>query len=217
LYLFLFLIGVLFLLFFTKVKVIIFYNCQQGQNQLTIKLRSWFGLLRYTIHVPERDEDDSEKMHKRKMAAEDAINSAGDFFSSAEDIKGILGHIGAVHFIMKNFLRKVRLSKFECHTSIGAGDAALTAVLSGGILALQSWIIALLCMYVTCKIVPSYSVTPVFQKPAAGIVLSCIFQFRLGKAILAGIKLFRYWKSIHAESEKDSMQNFAADSNGQTF
>lgn len=184
---------------------------------MTIKLRSWFGLIRYTIYVSENGRDASEKMHKRKMAAEGAIISAGDFFSGVKDIKKIMGHVGAVRRIMKNFLRKVRLSKFECHTSIGAGDAALTAVLSGGVLALQSWAIALLCMYVTCKIVPSYTVTPVFQKPAAGIVLSCIFQFRLGKAILAGIKLFRYWKSIYAESEKDSMQNFAADSNGQTF
>ncbi len=42
----------LFLLMFTKVTVNIFLQHEQDNDQLTVKFRALFGLIKYTIDVP---------------------------------------------------------------------------------------------------------------------------------------------------------------------
>jgi hypothetical protein len=44
------------------------------------------------------------------------------------------------------------------------------------------------------KVMPNLSVTPHFQAAVIQSRLSCIFQFRIGHAILAGLKLIKFWK-----------------------
>ncbi len=41
---------------------------------------------------------------------------------------------------------------------------------------------------------PNLSVTPHFQFAILQTQLTCIFQFRIGHAILAGLKLIKFWK-----------------------
>jgi hypothetical protein len=41
---------------------------------------------------------------------------------------------------------------------------------------------------------PQLTVTPHFQAAVIHTELTCMFQFRIGHAILAGLKLIKFWK-----------------------
>ncbi|HAQ08870.1 MAG TPA: hypothetical protein DCR24_15690, partial [Bacillus bacterium] len=55
-------------------------------------------------------------------------------------------------------------------------------------------LIGVLSHYMKLKDMPVISITPNFQYAITQTSFKCIFQVRVGHAILAGIKLVKYWK-----------------------
>ena len=101
------------------------------------------------------------------------------------------------HFIalLRNFLKKVRVTKLEWYTAVGTGDAALTGMLTGAIWTVKGSIIGLISHYfLHSKSVPVMSVQPYFQMKVAQTTFKCMLQFRIGHAIVAGIKIIKFWK-----------------------
>ncbi len=110
-----------------------------------------------------------------------------------------------MHGIVKTFLKKISVKQFEWHTLIGIGDAAHTGVISGAIWAIKGSIIGMLSHYLNFKEMPHIMVTPHFQAVVSQTKIKCIFQFRIGHAILAGLKLIKFWKGglPHFKSKTD--------------
>ena len=52
----------------------------------------------------------------------------------------------------------------------------------------------MLSHFLRLKEMPELSVTPHFQMAIIQTRFTCIFQFRIGNAILAGLKLIKFWK-----------------------
>ncbi len=77
---------------------------------------------------------------------------------------------------------------------IGIGDAAHTATITGVLWSVKGGLIALLSHYFRLKEMPALFITPNFQRPDIQTHLKCMIQFRIGNAMLAGIKLVKYWK-----------------------
>ena len=70
----LFLLLVVFVLIsMTKIKVKIRYQHIRENDEFIIKLSAWFGLLRYTIHVPVINVDADSASIKLKENTESAI------------------------------------------------------------------------------------------------------------------------------------------------
>ena len=86
------------------------------------------------------------------------------------------------------------MKRFEWHTIIGLGDAAHTGMITGAIWAIKGGIIGLISHYIKLKEMPKITVTPHFQAAVIQTEFTCIFQFRIGYAILAGLKLIKFWK-----------------------
>ncbi|MFL6557812.1 MAG: DUF2953 domain-containing protein, partial [Bacillus sp. (in: firmicutes)] len=108
--------------------------------------------------------------------------------------KKILHHVIGLHLIVKSFFRKVSIKKLDWDTLIGAGDAAHTGMITGAIWALKGSIIGIISHYLRLREVPKVTVTPHFQAAVIQTRLTCIIQFRIGHAILAGLKLIKFWK-----------------------
>ncbi|MEO2074742.1 MAG: DUF2953 domain-containing protein [Bacillus sp. (in: firmicutes)] len=194
------------LIIFSKLTILLNYYHFNDNDDLKVEFRLWFGLIKYKIDVPLiKIDDDSPsivvKRKKRKGKKKEENNNVSvnqidkdDVMTSFENTKELLEHVFGLHKIVRKFFKKVSIKKFEWHSMVGLGDAAFTGMITGGIWAIKGSIIGLLSHYLSLKVMPELSVTPHFQAAVIQIRFTGIFQFRIGHAILAGLKLIKFWK-----------------------
>lgn len=194
------------LIIFSKLTIYLNYFHHNENDELKIQFRIWFGLIRYTINVPlvKIDEnspsivmkgntkmgDSSEKQSPTKEAQ---ITKDG-IISQFTNVKEIFQHVVNVNIIVKKFMKKIVIKHFEWHSLVGVGDAAHTGVITGALWAIKGSIMGMLSHFLRLKKMPELSITPHFQLAIIQTHISCIFQFRIGYAILAGLKLIKFWK-----------------------
>jgi hypothetical protein len=166
----------------------------------------WFGLIKYKLNVPLiKIDDDSPSLvvkshsHMGDTPPDDPKPTVSqidnkDIVTKFQNSKEILHKVVNLHIIVRKFLRRISIKKFEWHSLMGVGDAAHTGMLTGALWAVKGGIIGILSHYLRMKVMPNLSVTPHFQAAVIQSRLSCIFQFRIGHAILAGLKLIKFWK-----------------------
>lgn len=197
------LVLIFILILITKVKVYLYFNHFNDDDHLKIEFKAWFGLIRYKIELPLIKIDDNSPtiVVKQKTGTdEEEINKdtkqfgAEDLLSSFHDMKELLQKVISLHKIVKKFLRKVTIQKMEWNTTFGLGDAAYTGMLTGAFWAVKGSLIGVVSHYMKLKSYPILSITPQFQFALSQTSISCIFYFRIGHAMLAGIKLIKYWK-----------------------
>ena len=82
----------------------------------------------------------------------------------------------------------------EWHSVIGVGNAALTGTLTGALWSVKGGVLGVISNYMRLKDMPNLSITPSFQKAYSQTQLSCMIQFRIGYAMVAGLKLVKFWK-----------------------
>lgn len=220
------LILVLLIVVFTKVKLSIDYKRVQMNDLIHIKLSAWYGLFHYTFKVPVMKlEDDlvtvavkeEQEMNGKINKEEKKKITAEDLRDGFADILEMLQHIIGFHKIVRQFAGKVQVKKFTWHSEVGTKNAAHTGVLTGACWALKGSIIGLLTTYFNFRIMPSYSISPDFQRWQANTSFSCILQFRIGQAMVTGIKLLRYWKGGKPHFKSRKLAKLSGDSNKQSF
>lgn len=189
--LFLFIVAI-----FTKIKIDMTYKFQPHEQRATIFIKAFFGLFRYRIEIP------SEKLRKNKESEmqinehDEETNQQDDEegLSSFEPIKQILHHIHELYDILKDFFKKVRIVDLEWKSVIGTGNAASAAIVAGAGWAFKGNVIGMISNYFLLKVYPKLEITPVFNRATSETYLRCMIQVKVGHAILAGIKLLRFWK-----------------------
>jgi hypothetical protein len=203
------LIIILFLflfIIFAKLTIYVYYYHLNDNDDLKIQLRVFFGLIKYNIKIPliKLDDDSPSIVVKGtsfmgESPSEDPDFKSkqvtqNDFVSKLQNTKDILHKVFGLHVIIKKFLQKITIKKFEWQTLMGVGDAAHTGMMTGALWAVKGGIIGLLSHYMKLKVMPQLTVTPHFQASVIHTELTCMFQFRIGNAILAGLKLIKFWK-----------------------
>lgn len=202
------LIIILFILLiiFSKLTIHLNYFHHNENDELKIQFRIWFGLIRYTINVPfvKIDEDSpsivmkgdtqmGDSSEKQSPTKEAQITKDG-IVSKFTNVKEIFQHVVNTSVIVKKFMKKIVIKHFEWHSLIGVGDAAQTGTITGALWALKGGVIGVISHFLRLKEMPILSITPHFQLAIIQTRITCIFQFRIGYAILAGLKLIKFWK-----------------------
>ncbi|MCQ6274396.1 DUF2953 domain-containing protein [Bacillus sp. V3B] len=188
----------------TKVKVGINYFHAQDNDSLKIEFRALFGLIKYKLDVPLVKVDDNsptivveeeiQKGEKETTQKGTKQFSAEDFLNSFKDMKTLLEHVVSFHQIVRHFCHKVNITQVEWQTVMGTGDAALTGMLTGAVWTIKGSIIGIISHYFRMKNSPHLSVQPHFQLAVTQTSFKCMLQFRIGHAMVAGIKLVKFWK-----------------------
>lgn len=189
----------------TKVTIHFQFNHARDNDHLKLKFRVWFGLIRYTLDVPLiKMDDDSptivvkeivKKGTQEKQIQEDTKRfSEDDLLNSISNWKSLLAHVVKLHKIIRMFLKKVSVKNLEWHSVVGLGDAAHTGMIIGALWTAKGSLIGLVSHYILLKEMPKIIITPHFQQFVSQTHLTCIIQFRVGHAILAGVKLVKFWK-----------------------
>ncbi|WP_462411311.1 DUF2953 domain-containing protein [Neobacillus sp. Marseille-QA0830] len=200
------LMALFVLIIFTKLTILVNYQHQNDDDQLNVEFRIWFGLIKYKLDVPliKVDDDSPSIVVKGNTYAGESAKEPPDqnveqftkkdaksFFTNGKQLRN---RVFKLNVIIKKFLRKVTVKKFEWQSLIGVGDAAHTGMLSGVLWSVKGGIIGLVSHFLSLKTTPQISITPHFQASVFHTKISCIFQFRIGHAMLAGVKLVKFWK-----------------------
>ncbi|MFT8321674.1 MAG: DUF2953 domain-containing protein [Bacillus sp. (in: firmicutes)] len=198
-----FLLLLLFILIcFIKLTVSVQYYHAKDNDDVSIEIKA-LGLIKYkkkiplikvddnspTLVVKEETEinDSAENKKTKQFSAEDLL----DTFSNTREL---LKHVISFHRIMRYFLSKVTIKQIEWYTIVGLGDAAHTGTISGAIWAVKGAIIGLISSYMKMKDLPKINIYPQFQRIQSETLFKCMIQFRIGNAMLAGIKIVKFWK-----------------------
>lgn len=183
-------------LLFMKITVTASFRSHGGTSKLTIECKAFFGLIKYKKTFPDFIGESEElaealKTENEKPSGKEAADS---LLQRIRESKEALEKILQAHREVKGFLKTVTIKRLEWSTAAGAGDAALTGIIAGAIWAAKGMIIGLLAETMKLKNTPSIIVTPYFQYRVSATMLSCMFTFRAGKAIFAGIRIYKYVK-----------------------
>jgi hypothetical protein len=114
-----------------------------------------------------------------------------DTFSNTKEL---LNHVVNFHRIIRYFFSKITVKNIEWNTIVGLGDAAHTGTIAGAIWAVKGGVIGIISNYMKLWDLPKINIFPHFQGMASETLFKCMIQFRIGHAMMAGIKLVKFWK-----------------------
>lgn len=191
------------LIIFSKITIYLNYYHHKDDDNLKIEVKLWFGLIRIKKTIPMIKVDNNSPSiivkGKQKSGEEDkgeevAQITSHKLITHLKNLREILEHVFQLNIIIKKFLKKVSVEKFEWQSTIGLGDAVYTGVAAGTLWSIKGGIIGVISHYLRMKEMPKLAVQPNFQQMITSTNLLCMFQFRIGYAMLAGIKLVKWWK-----------------------
>ncbi len=189
-----------------KIKVDILHN--EENNHIKIKMMVLFGLISYTYNVPfiKVDEENPSLVVKSntKVGSSDNKTTTSeqktritphDVMEKIRQAKEFLEHVVNLRGIVKRFINHITIHKLEWNSSFGLGDAAGTGMATGVLWSLKGSIVGILAHYMRLKSKPVIDITPHFLENVVRTNVICIFSFRIGHAILGGLRVVKYWKS----------------------
>nr|WP_309099667.1 DUF2953 domain-containing protein [Fredinandcohnia onubensis] len=204
LFILLFLVLLTLLILVSRLKIYIEANHLRDDDHIKIRFSIWFGLIRYTINVPmvAVDKESPRVVFKKEQKASASTGakkkkekfSVKNLISDLSDTKVILNRVVDMIPIIKSFLKKISVTKLEWHSHIGVGDAAHTGVLTGLGWSIKGTIVGMISHYLNLKTHPDYSITPSFQFAVSETSLRCMIHFRIGHAMVAGIRVIKRWR-----------------------
>jgi hypothetical protein len=200
------LILLFLLIIFSKLTIHLNYFHHNDNDELTLQFRLWFGIIKYKMNIPLVKIDDNSPSivvkgntqfgdsQKSKSPMEEVQITEDDIMANFTNAKEIIQHVVNMQVIVRKFLKRIVIKRFEWHSLVGIGDAAHTGVIAGALWTIKGSIVGMLSHFLRLKEMPILSVTPHFQLAIIQTRITCIFQFRIGYAILAGLKLIKFWK-----------------------
>lgn len=191
------LVLLLIILLLTKIQVDCTYRFEgKEQQRTTILIKALFGLIRYKIEIPSKNTKVEKGKEELTIQSE---SGKEEELSVLKPVRWIMSHIHELYKLLTTYLKKVQIIHFEWKSAIGTGDAASSAIASGAAWAFKGNVIGVLSRYFSLKVYPNLQVTPVFNQIVSQTFLRCMIQIRIGNAILAGLKLLKYWRKYAAK------------------
>lgn len=176
------------------------HYCHRGGNdalQVTVATLAGFVRLKRQFPVVKMDPDKpivhrSEK-HIPSSAAKQGKRKKRIILNKLQQTPQNLPHwknrIADLLRILKSFLTSVYCVELTWRSTIGTGDAAETGTLIGLIWGIKAPLLGWGIRYINMQTVPQLDLTPDFHRPRLETDFHCILKFRLGHAILVGIRL----------------------------
>ena len=208
------LILIVFLLSISSLTIRLSYKREGNDDQLSIALSLWHGVLSYKLAVPVVKtgiQNFSQSRHRSwwshflkpafKMEARVKSSNAPD--RSGETIIDMIGLPLFLAVIKKSklshkkympatgyFLNNLHLRRFHWHTELGTDEPHITGFLSGAAWSVKGLLVSKLYHTVHAgAVMPVVSIIPYFEKNCFATRLDCEFDIKLGKVFLTGIKL----------------------------
>ncbi|MFC7393643.1 DUF2953 domain-containing protein [Scopulibacillus cellulosilyticus] len=192
---FILLLIILWFFAFISVDFKGFINECNIDAEITVKL--WgLTILKKTLDDIDLNYSPFKMTLKNDNGHEQASINKEEFKSSFSKILSgfkILGDLNRRYHILKWF----KVKNLSWKTKIGLDDASVTGISVGVIWMIKIQLLKLADDWLVLKKNPDIDVSPIYQSFAAESKFSCMISFRLGKAIITGYRIAKYWKRRH--------------------
>lgn len=192
---------ILTLIWFSSVRIGIFYKREQENDLIKVEVGLLNGLIPIRKEIPALNfKEEGIQLKERTKSKKKTTNKEKKRITYAEikeyrkQFNQWVDQVVYFHRILKNFLAKIKVKKLSWWSRIGTGDAAETGILSGLVWGIKSGLITVIRHFLQMKKEPEIIIEPSFMQACLHTQFECIVQFRLGDAILAGIKFMINWK-----------------------
>ncbi|MCD8508681.1 MAG: DUF2953 domain-containing protein [Bacillus sp. (in: Bacteria)] len=184
-----------------KIKIFASYEHNGRDDELTLQIQV-LRFIKYKVQVPllAVDDESASIVYEEKRQSplgEKQIKEKFTVHRFIDDVKHfqrLLKHVVGFHTIVRKFMQKMSVNEFYWATQLGTGDAAITGSATGAIWAIKGNVLGILTNYMKIKTMPEIYVNPDFQQMLLKTSFKCMVSFRLGHAMLAGLKVLRHWK-----------------------
>lgn len=199
-------LGLALLIYYSKIKVDIYYKRAAKQDKGEVKLSGLGGLLQYRLSIPTIDFKDVDKGVKVESKQNNATKRAEDTFINKdklefwyENYELLLHRVGHFQESVRWFMARVHCGKWDWKTNIGTGDAAEAGVLTGIIWGVKTTMLGFISHYIQWDRKPEIEVTPYFQQVVLDTMFEAKFSFALGDAIRF---LLTFWLRLKKDNKK---------------
>lgn len=192
-------------LLFVLIKIEVNGKISLSEAQLDIKIR----LLCFTIinlQIPNIDVKPfpfkilMKKKSQSPLSKDTDTIVEGDPEKWLDEMKDLTSLLKDLVTDKKQILKVIKVRKLSWETSVGFGEAPLTAVIVGVIWTIKANFLKIADDLVAITNQPAIQVHPYFQTIQAETKFSCMTTIRLGQAITAGYRIMKYWKGRHQSS-----------------
>jgi len=189
---------IIILILYMRVNIRVTYLKDGTDDELIFIISTLMGLLNIKREINVVDLVLSNKKLALELKEEIEVTRKGMLLKELErvlDYQKILDITERVKELMqmyKNailyFKNKIIIRYLNWETGIGTGDAALTGIATGFLWNVKTIIVYVLNTQFRIVDVPSVNIKPNFERIAFITQFDCIFSFKIGHAIIAGIK-----------------------------
>ncbi len=194
------LLLLIFLVTILKIQINVDYAKEDHTNHLDIRFSILFGLIHYkkslelkakleegAIGIKEKSgTTDGNKTEKKKL-------TIATLMEKLDDVRRMIALTVSLKVIVFKFLERVHIKDLQFASVIGDEDAVKTAIYVGGYWSVLGTVVPMVENIFSLDCAPRISVDPIFYKKTHLIHAKCIFDFRIGHLMWAGIKFIYNW------------------------
>ncbi|MEY8751831.1 DUF2953 domain-containing protein [Alkalicoccobacillus gibsonii] len=145
---------------------------------------------RKTASVVKTEPEQSYSQETTKKKTLSLLNLLAVF----QKIKEWEGYLLSFHTLIRARFKHIYIHKLKWQTECGVGDAMVTAQTIGYLWTIKSLLVGLLNLYVTFPRLPELQIAPLYRSPGTHTHVQCMFSFRIGHAIRAGLSVLWHWR-----------------------
>ncbi|MBO8165011.1 MAG: DUF2953 domain-containing protein [Brevibacillus sp.] len=187
------------LIVLTPLRIELAYRRVSDNDYVNIQVSAWFRLVRFSYELPVMKlltgragsavfADVKREMGQKQKDSQKKITYP-DVKTMLKKYKQFQRRVLDLRETMKWMMRKIRCEQIEWHTRLGFGEAASTGALTGLVWGIKSALVTSISHYITLRTVPRLSVQPVWNGEVIQTQFRCILRFRLGYAMVAGVRI----------------------------
>jgi len=189
-------------LWYSLIRIEIFYQRLGDDDQGEIKIFALGGLLRFRLELPKIDWKGIEQGIQMEQNWKSGTSEARLLKQKKKNItlrtikkmmknfQRLLDEFSNLKQTIRWFLRHVTWERFEWKTHLGTGDAAEAGILAGVAWTIKTTLVGWISRYPQWEQPPHLVIEPDFYRPRLETRFHGIIRFRIGHAIL-GIKRLR--------------------------
>lgn len=214
----------LFIILYSNLKIELNFTRHGKDDIVVINLIALYGIFKYTKNIPfldlvkGRDEIPAlEIKTESKMGINESHVGDNKSILNMYEIERIIKKYKNFYFKYKTLIthisKRLIISDISWYTELGTNDAAETAIITGFIWSIKSFIIAALAkdynlINIFINVVPNYNIK-IFKTS-----VDCIFSIKLGNIINAGVKTLLVKIKDGVKNERTSDRSLNEDYNG---
>jgi len=190
---------VILVIFLTSIKITVEYKRRKENDRIHLEFSAWWNVIKFKYEIPMVQIQSLVKgvgVKQKTNMGSAAPLPRKRFRLTPADVRYVLHRfytlqkqVHDLNEISKKFLKHIYCERLEWYTKVGAGDAAITGLLTGAVWSIQSMVVGLTSNYITFRAVPKMDVVPAFQGKDINTQVHCILKFRIGNVIIAGTRI----------------------------